>query len=733
MCRFLLSLYIMDSLGWICYKIVQFEAVRQAHAAGLLSPVLFVTLLTTLETTIEIFTSLLVPRVYALVEGRRSMHPGALAVFVMKTYTVSISGALVLVALLSPCLLGGAVDASGSAFDSCEASSCSCRVGGSIDECSQWVWVAENGSQPACCLHAGAEVDLCAVAGGSTVCPLTPTALSILLVSAYCVLYCFLNQLGDAGREMAVTTWLSVFERTHLVFPACVPSRFALRRPASARACSTFLQILRYFVQGVAGVLYVSVRSRASMRVGMPMLFAAFGSLMGVCVLCGGGALRTPPHAPAGHGKSVVASMPTIVRRHWPKTTDAGGATSGDKAGAACAACAAGGGHHGGDHSPSGGKIVPRTDDWARTAAGLAEEADQLVLWPWQLARWEVSLTCFLVCARGLPQQAGDTVLAYISSSSTVAITIAQAIDGGTAGAFALAESLFAAVGGAVWLLTLAVLVRKAASLPTASGASSKHSPSSAPSPPLPQPPSPQPPSWLRDAGAASPKASKAPRASTSLSIFREWVYILWALLVVMGASGVLLALPSWLQPLSLGATAEAALALAALVLYMPYLPIAKLLDVRIDAFLMEHSRKRAPSIVYWSNVLLVLVVWPLLVLKWIIVSTSTGEEAEGGTTGVTASSTLECGAASRADAQRESSELGLVVVLTGALLLIALGYFSAVDPCLAPSSSVHAALTEHARRCQTAGSAKAANGAERHSDSPNASIRLPPDNFGAI
>jgi len=208
---------------------------------------------------------------------------------------------------------------------------------------------------------------------------------------------------------------------------------------------------------------------------------------------------------------------------------------------------------------------------------------------------------------------------------------------------------------------------------------------------------------------------------------------MLWALLVVMGASGVLLALPSWLQPLSLGATAEAALALAALVLYMPYLPIAKLLDVRIDAFLMEHSRKRAPSIVYWSNVLLVLVVWPLLVLKWIIVSTSTGEEAEGGTTGVTASSTLECGAASRADAQRESSELGLVVVLTGALLLIALGYFSAVDPCLAPSSSVHAALTEHARRCQTAGSAKAANGAERHSDSPNASIRLPPDNFGAI
>ena len=114
-CRFLLSLFVLDAIGWTCYKIVQFESILQA--SNFMSPILFATVLTTLETTIEVTTSSLVPRAYALVERRASLHPGALAVFVMKVYTASAVAALLLALVLAPCILGGPVNADGQAFD----------------------------------------------------------------------------------------------------------------------------------------------------------------------------------------------------------------------------------------------------------------------------------------------------------------------------------------------------------------------------------------------------------------------------------------------------------------------------------------------------------------------------------------------------------------------------------------------------------------------------------------
>ena len=33
-CRFLLSLFVLDIFGWVCYKIVQFEAVLQVQVAA---------------------------------------------------------------------------------------------------------------------------------------------------------------------------------------------------------------------------------------------------------------------------------------------------------------------------------------------------------------------------------------------------------------------------------------------------------------------------------------------------------------------------------------------------------------------------------------------------------------------------------------------------------------------------------------------------------------------------
>ena len=71
-----------------------------------------------------------------------------------------------------------------------------------------------------------------------------------------------------------------------------------------------------------------------------------------------------------------------------------------------------------------------------------------------------------------------------------------------------------------------------------------------------------------------------------------------------MVISGVLLALPSWLpSAFALGTGGQAATVLVALIIYVPYTPINKKLDILIDAFLIEHDPKRSPSIVYWSNV----------------------------------------------------------------------------------------------------------------------------------
>ena len=68
-CRFLLQLFLLDVFGWVSYKIIQFEAILQVmavHSAPdegfAISRVLFVTLLGTLEVTIETIASALVPR-----------------------------------------------------------------------------------------------------------------------------------------------------------------------------------------------------------------------------------------------------------------------------------------------------------------------------------------------------------------------------------------------------------------------------------------------------------------------------------------------------------------------------------------------------------------------------------------------------------------------------------------------------------------------------------------------
>lgn len=111
----------------------------------------------------------------------------------------------------------------------------------------------------------------------------------------------------------------------------------------------------------------------------------------------------------------------------------------------------------------------------------------------------------------------------------------------------------------------------------------------------------------------------------------------------------------------------------------------------------MEHDDKRAPSIVYWSNVLLALVVWPLLLLKWAVVTGATAAaEGDAPPTG--------CGSGQEAEAQRESYELGLVVILSCALLAAATLYYTVVDPLLGERASIRRALRRHGSRGEAKG-----------------------------
>ena len=693
LCRFLLAIYMLDILGWVCYKIVQFEAVLQVQVASavdrstpgdssFMSPVLFVTVLTTLETTIEIVTSSMVPRMYSLIERSRSMHPGRLAIFVMKVYTASAFGALIVAVSLGTCIVSGARDALGQRYEECTATTCRCggaAGGGNTSALCDWTWdnasAAGAAQVDACCLLRGDEVDLCPVPGASS-CPFTPGSLATVLSVCYCVLYCFLNQLGDAGREMAMTQWLGAFEGTVLVFPGFASSRsWPMRRPASSQALSTHLLLLRYFVQGIAGVVYLGVRSRPSLRLLVLTVFALMALISGLIVLCGRGASR------AADGAAEALTLPQILRTEWPAPTSA----QQREAGSACQSELSSAsereasiGNAGTLRAGSGVAVEAAKAAATVDEAGEGEGEEDLVLWPWQLHRWELSLTLFMVATRGLPQTSSDTLLAYFSTPHMAERTIGQAFGGG--GATEVVRLLLSPIAAALWLLSLVVLCRKAYRLPR-SHVEHGGTPTS-----------------VSAGGSAAGGGGGASRTSAAKGVFGGWLCRLHVLVLIQCVSGILLAFPSWLPDGQVSAAAQGVFALVALVAYVPYIPISKLLEVHVDAFLIEYDDRRSPSLVYWNNILLALVVWPLLLLKWVVVSADSGQSGGGGGGGAAIAPTLACGAGDEAEAQRESYELGLVVVVTSALLVLAALYYSLVDPLVGAHASVRRNLDRIAR-----------------------------------
>jgi len=488
------------------------------------------------------------------------------------------------------------------------------------------------------------------------------------------------RQLGDGAREMAVTQWLEVFEGIDLVVPgfasaskgsSSLLSRCAVsRRPASARSLATHLLLLRIVIQGLGGVLYVSVRKQGTLRLLLLIGVASVAAVSGIVVLCSSGRAEAPNGSGGSpEGAPITASpsngsMLQLLRTRWPSR--------------------GGGGSGGGSDGDCDG------DGDGRGAIGGSVAVDKggskLVLPIRQLSRWEVSLTFFIVASRFIPQQASDTVLAYFSSSSAVVDTLAAAVDGGQPDTAQAIEGLLAPIGSLIWLITLVYLGHKIYQLP-------RECPSRPHTADLHAPPPPPPVTLdgleLTDTAAAGMPApdavpSKLGRPSSfDTSPLSTWMCFLWTINGVLASSGLLLAVPAWLGADAVDTSARAAMTVVAIVAFFPYLPLTRGLDIHVDAFLIGYGHERAPSIVYYSNIANVLVAWPMLAIKWVVLAEVRPANDDA----------LGCGAASASTVARDNTELGLTVVVTSALLLLACLYYSLLDRLLPAHASLRAAL----------------------------------------
>jgi hypothetical protein len=264
--------------------------------------------------------------------------------------------------------------------------------------------------------------------------------------------------------------------------------------------------------------------------------------------------------------------------------------------------------------------------------------------------------------------------------------TLAAAVDGGQPDTAQAIEGLLAPIGSLIWLITLVYLGHQIYQLP-------RECPSRPHTADLHAPPPPPPVTLdgleLTDTAAAGMPApdavpSKLGRPSSfDTSPLSTWMCFLWTINGVLASSGLLLAVPAWLGADAVDTSARAAMTVVAIVAFFPYLPLTRGLDIHVDAFLIGYGHERAPSIVYYSNIANVLVAWPMLAIKWVVLAEVRPANDDA----------LGCGAASASTVARDNTELGLTVVVTSALLLLACLYYSLLDRLLPAHASLRAAL----------------------------------------
>eukprot|EP00966_Prymnesium_polylepis_P059819 1387513-Prymnesium_polylepis.2 len=130
-CRFLLSLFVMDALAWGAFRIIQFEAIRNSRYADSfdtfgISPAIFVSVIVTLESTIEFLASAVAPTLYQLASRSSRFEVATLAPFCMRVYTFSHGCAFIVALAFAPCILGGANGPGGAEVDECDQANCGC-------------------------------------------------------------------------------------------------------------------------------------------------------------------------------------------------------------------------------------------------------------------------------------------------------------------------------------------------------------------------------------------------------------------------------------------------------------------------------------------------------------------------------------------------------------------------------------------------------------------------------
>mmetsp|Transcript_52574 Transcript_52574/g.87252 ORF Transcript_52574/g.87252 Transcript_52574/m.87252 type:complete len:358 (-) Transcript_52574:101-1174(-) len=154
---------------------------------------------------------------------------------------------------------------------------------------------------------------------------------------------------------------------------------------------------------------------------------------------------------------------------------------------------------------------------------------------------------------------------------------------------------------------------------------------------------------------------SVAPRS------FERWLALLWATIALLTVSGAFAAFPIVARGMS--DVVQLLMAVLAVLAFVPYLPLSKVLDVRIDAFLLEYDHERSPSLIYYAEITKVFVAWLLLGLKFLLLDATR--------TTVQASSS---GCEQESNIQLERNELGQIVLITAILMSLGAACFARCD-----------------------------------------------------
>jgi hypothetical protein len=670
--RVLLSLFVMDTLSWVCYKAIQWEAVKQArlaHVSGTssISPMIFALILATVETSMKFVMSAMTPHVYRWVEGAEGFATGPLAVFTTRAYTISLLAAGVIALLATPCMWAESVD----------GSECDCTV---------------NATAAAIAEEAG----ICAAIGkpiGN--CPLAPAALSWLYAFAYTIFYSGCNQLGDSSREMGRTLWLDAFQDMTLSFPGvgCAAIR---RKASSARSISTFLAFLRMFYPATGALIIFLAANEGVMLWSFVLFSATLGAGHGLSVAppgkCGEHRCAYLVKTLTDHDKAADHADDTAPARAEFALPDGASAAS---LGAAAAPA----------HLPSGEPSADRA----------------VLLRVCQLYQREVGLVLFLVIAR-IPNLVATNITAYLTGDALILDTIAAVpqLSG------MRARLGYAAIGAAITITALGYVVSLMANLPkdpdpqaaadsparegkqdaakpdpAVKKGKAKHCPldklSKATHCPLEmlshklgksphcstdEPPmKPHPPPRGASSFVSEPPPPRAAK-------FRRWLFRLWVMMTCVLTCGILLLMPS--TGIGQSAWARLGFTWAAIAAFLPYVvPFKPMVDVMLDAFMLRYDDDRSASLVYYTSLLEVCFAWCLLGLTAIFTSNYgdfVPESSTNCTAAELAAAALPPDAApggrsiAELEASRERGELSALLLMTGGMMLLASVYFTLLD-----------------------------------------------------